>query len=68
MSVDYIGTGNDDGVDFGQASTTKIGFFGLTTPIVRAVLTLAGSATATIPADITYIKTFLINLGLAASA
>jgi len=68
MSVDYIGTGNDDGVDFGQASTTKIGFYGLTTPIARAVLTLAGSSTATIPADITYIKAFLIKMNLAVSA
>lgn len=67
MSVDYVGNGNDDGVIMGRTSG-KIGFWGLSTPIVKATLTLAATATAEIPADLGYIRTFLINLGLAASA
>lgn len=38
MSVDYIGNGNDDGTNFGQSSTDKIGFYGLTTPIVQQTI------------------------------
>lgn len=66
MSVDYIGDGNDDGIIMGKTSA-KIGFWGLSTPIVKATLTLAGSTTAQMPADLGYIRTFLINLGLAVS-
>jgi hypothetical protein len=35
MAVEYVGTGNDDGVVLGRSSTDKIGFFGLATPVVR---------------------------------
>ena len=34
MAVEYIGTGNDDGSNFGR-SDEKIGFYGLTAPIVK---------------------------------
>lgn len=49
MAVEYVGTGNDDGVLLGRSSTDKIGFYGLTTPIARgaAVTTLATTPTAT---------------------
>lgn len=49
MSVEYVGSGNDDGVNLGRSSTDKIGFYGLATPIVRgsAVTTLATTPTAT---------------------
>ena len=49
MSVEYLGTGNDDGVNMGRSPTDKIGFYGLTPPIVRgaAVTTLATTPTAT---------------------
>jgi len=47
MAVEYLGTGNDDGVNFGRASTDKIGFYGLTTPIVRPFVTVVGTTTAT---------------------
>ncbi len=49
MAVEFVGTGNDDGVLLGRATTDKIGFYGLATPIVRgaAVTTLATTPTAT---------------------
>lgn len=43
MAVEYLGTGNDDGVDLGRSSTDKIGFYGLATPISQR----AGAAQAT---------------------
>jgi hypothetical protein len=49
MAVEYIDHGNDDGTNFGR-SDGKIGFYGLTTPIVQdafdnaAVVTTAGQA------------------------
>lgn len=43
MAVEYLGTGNDDGVNLGRASTDKIGFFGLATPVSMR----AGAAQAT---------------------
>lgn len=43
MANEYLGTGNDDGVVLGRASTDKIGFYGLATPIVRR----SGAAQAT---------------------
>jgi hypothetical protein len=48
MAVEYVGTGNDDGVNVGRSSTDKVGFYG-TTPVVRgaAVTTLATTPTAT---------------------
>jgi len=43
MAVEYLGSGNDDGVNLGRSSTDKIGFYGLATPIVRR----SGAAQAT---------------------
>lgn len=43
MATEYLGTGNDDGVDLGRSSTDKIGFYGLATPISQR----AGAAQAT---------------------
>lgn len=45
MSVEYLGTGNDDGVNFGRSATDKIGFYGLTTPIVQPSVTAIGTTT-----------------------
>ena len=59
MAVEYAGTGNDDGIDFGRSTTDKIGFYGLATPIVQpsgtsqsavattAITTLVTTPTAT---------------------
>lgn len=43
MAVEYLGTGNDDGVDMGRSSSDKLGFYGLATPISQR----AGAAQAT---------------------
>jgi hypothetical protein len=43
MANEYLGTGNDDGVDLGRATSDKIGFYGLATPISQR----AGAAQAT---------------------
>lgn len=46
MAVRYLDDGNDDGTNFGQSSSSKIGFYGLTTPIIQPALTAAVSTTA----------------------
>lgn len=68
MAVDYLSTGNDDGANFGR-SADKIGFYGLTTPIVKATITLgAGTTTTLLKADVLAIATALHNLGLITEA
>ena len=47
MAVEYLGTGNDDGVVLGRSSTDKIGFFGLAAPIARPSVTWPNTGTAT---------------------
>lgn len=47
MAVEYLDNGNDDGTNFGR-SAGKIGFYGLTTPIVKQTLTVACTASSTI--------------------
>lgn len=47
MAVEYVGTGNDDGVLVGRSSTDKIGFYGLATPIARPSVTWPNTGTAT---------------------
>ena len=67
MAVEYLGSGNDDGVNFGRSATDKIGFYGLTTPIVQPTLTASNTATATTTINerrIDSIETILVNLGL----
>jgi hypothetical protein len=48
MAVEYVGTGNDDGIVLGRSSTDLVGFYG-ETPVVQgaAVTTLATTPTAT---------------------
>lgn len=43
MAVEYAGSGNDDGILVGRATSDKIGFYGLATPISQR----AGAAQAT---------------------
>lgn len=70
MPVEYVGTGNDDGLDIGRSSTDKIGFYGLTTPIVKQTCTLSAALTAgtTTPANIAAavdeLHQALVNYGL----
>jgi hypothetical protein len=66
MAVEYLGSGNDDGTNFGR-SDEKIGFYGLATPIVKPTLTLgAGTTTTLLAADTAAIKAALVALGLVA--
>ncbi|KKL64311.1 hypothetical protein LCGC14_2166300 [marine sediment metagenome] len=67
MAVEHLTKLNDDGTLFGQSSTDKIGFYGLTTPIVRPAITAVGTTTATTALNETKIDrlyTALRNLGL----
>lgn len=67
MAVEYVGSGNDDGVNFGRSTTDKIGFYGLTTPIVQPAITAVGTTTATTALNETKIDrlyTALRNIGL----
>ncbi len=67
MAVEHLTKLNDDGTLFGQSSTDKIGFYGLTTPIVRPAISAVGTTTATTALNetrITRLYTALVNLGL----
>lgn len=46
-TIDYIGDNGPDGSLIGKSSTSKLGFYGLTTPIVRPSVTWPNTATAT---------------------
>jgi hypothetical protein len=72
--VEYIGKGNPDGFNIGR-SNDKIGFYGLTTPIVKQTLTVtctamttANTASSAIVVDLAAIKAVLVNYGLVTSA
>ena len=67
MAVEHLTKLNDDGTLFGQSSTDKIGFYGLTTPIVRPAMTAVTTTTASTALNetrITRLITALVNLGL----
>ena len=69
MAVEYLDKGNDDGTNFGQSTSSKIGFYGLATTIVQTTLTLTVTASAAATAtytDIVAIKAALVALGLVA--
>lgn len=53
MAVEYLGTGNDDGVVMGRSASDKISFYNAT-PVAQQATTLAGALTAgeTTPADV----------------
>ncbi len=72
MPINELSDAGPDGSRFGQTSTDKIGFFGLTTPIARPTCTLAAALTAgtTTPANIAAavdeVHAALASLGLIA--
>ena len=67
MAVEYLDKGNDDGTVLGQSASSKLGFYGLATPIVRPTLTLTATASAAVlGADVIAIKAALVALGLVA--
>ncbi len=47
MTIQQLHNGSPDGALFGQATPDKLGFSGLTTPIVQPTITLIGTTTAT---------------------
>ena len=70
MAVEYLDKGNDDGTCFGKSTTSKIGFYGLATPIVQPTLTITATASASPAAtytDLKAIQTALVALGLVAA-
>lgn len=69
MAVEYLDTGNDDGIVVGRSSG-KLSFYGLATPIVKPSITAVGTTTATTALNETKIDrlyTALRNLGLIAT-
>lgn len=45
--VQYLDDGDDTGTVLGQSATSKLGFYGLATPIVKPSVTWPNTATAT---------------------
>lgn len=69
MAVDQLSKYPPDGTNFGQAAADKIGFYGLTTPIIKVTITLgAGTTTTLLKADVLAIATALHNLGILTEA
>jgi len=67
MAIKQLSDGNPSGVLLGQSTTDKVGFYGLTTPIVQPAITAVATATATTTLNetrITRLYTALINVGL----
>ena len=66
MAIQHLTDKNPSGTLFGQSTTDKIGFYGLTTPIVQPSVTYptATATTATNEAALVSVVTALVNLGL----
>lgn len=63
--INQISDGGSDGTLLGQSTTDKIGFYGLTAPIVQPSITLgAGTTTTLLAADVAAIKAALVALNL----
>lgn len=70
MAIRHLSDVNPDGTMLGRSATDKIGFFGLTTPIVRPAITAVATATETTALNETKIDrlyTALVSLGLVAT-
>lgn len=66
--INQITNGNPDGTLIGR-SDEKLGFYGLTTPIIKTTITLgAGTTTTLLKADVLAIATALHNLGILTEA
>ena len=65
--IKQLSDSNSEGTLLGKATTDKIGFYGLTVPIVQPTITLgAGTTTTLLAADVAAIKAALVALGLVA--
>lgn len=47
MAIKQLSDGGSSGANFGQSTTDKIGFYGLTTPIAQQTVTSVTTTTAT---------------------
>ncbi len=66
MPIQHLTDKNPQGTLMGQSSTDKIGFFGLTTPIVRPSVTAAAASATTTTNELAIVRitAALVNLGL----
>ncbi len=66
MAIRHLSDVNPDGTMLGRSATDKIGFYGLTTPIVRPSVTAAAltATTATNELGLARLTAALVNLGL----
>lgn len=62
---EYLGDGNPDGSSFGQSTSEKISFYGVT-PVAQQSVTTAGTDIATVILELTDLRLKLKNLGLIA--
>ena len=62
MTIRYLDDGNDEGTVLGQATTSKIGFYGLAVPIVRPLITAVATGTATTTLNKTKINRLYVAL------
>lgn len=68
--VKYLDDGDSSGTVLGQSSTSKLGFYGLATPIVRPSVTWPNTVTATTTLNETKsnrLMAALVALGLIAT-
>lgn len=69
MAVTELSNGNSSGTRLGQSTADKIGFFGLTTPIVQPTHTdqaaiTAGATTTACNNLVIQLRLAMVNLGL----
>lgn len=67
MTVRQLSDNRPDGVNLGQSTTDKAGFYGLTTPVVQPTITAVATATATTTLNelrITRLYAALLSLNL----
>ena len=67
MAIKQLSDAGSEGSLMGQSTTDKLGFYGLTTPIVQPSITAVGTTTATTALNETKIDRLysaLISLGL----
>lgn len=67
MAVKQLSDGGPDGTRLGQSATDKIGFYGLTTPIVKPSVTWPNTTTGSTTTNknkVNRLKAALVSLGL----
>ena len=62
MAVEYLDNGNDDGTNFGQSATSKIGFYGLTTPVAQQTIVITATAAGGLTATTTDLLALIVQL------